>query len=37
MKTTDDCGQIAGVLYSITIGSSLLLNGIGTIGNCGSI
>ena len=30
MKTTDDCGQIAGVLYGIPIGSGLLLNGIGT-------
>ena len=37
VEAADNCGQIAGILYCISISSSLLLDGIGSIGNCGSI
>ena len=37
VEAADNGGQIAGILNSIPIGSGLFLDGIGTIGDGGSI
>jgi len=37
MEAADNSDEVAGILDGITVGSGLLLDGIGTIGDSGSI